>query len=166
MKRKSHIGGGVARGLVTLIALLMSLVVLAGCQEPNAELPQASISVRVADETGARTITPEGNVNISHYIISVHNDAENIHQESGYLTKGSMFTVSNVPAGTWYAKVDAYIDRGESVYVKVASAQSEPKAVASGSSTVFDLVLDTLDEVVSGDVTVTLKMPTALSEAM
>ena len=69
-----------------------------------------------------------------------------------------MFTVSNVPAGTWYAKVDGYINRGES-YVKVASAQSDSKVVTSGATTTFELVLDTLDEVVSGDVTVALVMP-------
>ena len=146
-----------------LVVALMALFV--SCEQNTTEPLASSISVRVADQTGARTITPEGNVNISHYVITVVNEAEDIEQSSGYLTKGSMFTVSNVPAGTWYAKVDAYIDRGSDTYVKVASDQSEPKAVAAGSSTVFDLVLDTLDEVVSGDVTVTLKMPTALSVA-
>lgn len=147
--------------ITVLVVALMALFV--SCEQNTSEPLASSISVRVADQTGARTITPEGNVNISHYVISVHNDAENIHQESGYLAKGAMFTVSNVPAGTWYAKVEAYIDRGSDTYVKVASDQSEPKAVAAGSSTVFDLVLDTLDAVTSGDVTVTLKMPTALS---
>ena len=148
--------------IITVLAFaLMALFV--SCEQNTTEPLASSISVRVTDQTGARTITPEGNVNISHYIITVVNEAEGIEQPSGYLTKGSMFTVSNVPAGTWYAKVDAYIDRGSDTYVKVASDQSEPKAVAAGSSTVFDLVLDTLDEVVSGDVTVTLKMPTALA---
>ena len=154
------------RSIVSLFSFLaIALITLTGCQEPQNSIPGSvdSISVRVMDSTDAKTITPEGNVNISHYVITVVNEAEGISQSSGYLTKGSMFTVSNVPAGTWYAKVDAYIDRGEDTYVKVASDQSEPKTVQAGTSTTFELVLDTLDAVASGDVTVTLKMPAALS---
>ena len=154
------------RSIVSLFSFLaIALIALTGCQEPQNSIPGSvdSISVRVMDSTDAKTITPEGNVNISHYIITVVNEAEGINQSSGYLTKGSMFTVSNVPAGTWYAKVDAYIERGEDTYVKVASDQSEPKTVQAGASTTFELVLDTLDAVASGDVTVTLKMPAALS---
>ena len=154
------------RSIVSLFSFLaIALIALTGCQEPQNSIPGSvdSISVRVMDSTDAKTITPEGNVNISHYVITVVNEAEGINQSSGYLTKGSMFTVSNVPAGTWYAKVDAYIDRGEDNYVKVASDQSEPKTVQAGASTTFELVLDTLDAVASGDVTVTLKMPAALS---
>ena len=153
------------RSIVSLFSFLaIVLIALTGCQEPQNSIPGSvdSISVRVMDSTDAKTITPEGNVNISHYVITVVNEAEGINQSSGYLTKGSMFTVSNVPAGTWYAKVDAYIDRGEDTYVKVASDQSEPKTVQAGTSTTFELVLDTLDAVASGDVTVTLKMPAAL----
>ncbi len=157
------------RSIVSLFSFLaIALIALTGCQEPQNSIPGSvdSISVRVMDSTDAKTITPEGNVNISHYVITVVNEAEGINQSSGYLTKGSMFTVSNVPAGTWYAKVDAYIQRGEEgsyTYVKVASDQSEPKTVQAGASTTFELVLDTLDAVASGNVTVTLKMPTALS---
>ena len=145
--------------------LVMALIALASCSEPHQNVPGSvdMISVRVVENTGAKTITPEGNVNISHYVITVVNEAEGINQSSGYLTKGSMFTVSNVPAGTWYAKVDAYIDRGEDTYVKVASDQSETQNVQAGTSTTFTLTLDTLDEVASGDVSVTLKMPTALA---
>ena len=145
--------------------LVMALIALASCSEPHQNVPGSvdMISVRVVDNTGAKTITPEGNVNISHYVITVVNEAEGINQSSGYLTKGSMFTVSNVPAGTWYAKVDVYIDRGEDTYVKVASDQSETQNVQAGTSTTLTLTLDTLDEVASGDVSVTLKMPTALA---
>lgn len=154
-----------ARVLSVLALLLCALTMFSACQEPQQSIPGSvdSISVRVMDGMDSKTITPEGNVNISHYVITVVNEAEGINQSSGYLTKGSMFTVSNVPAGTWYAKVDAYIDRGEDNYVKVASDQSEPKTVQAGASTTFELVLDTLDAVASGDVTVTLKMPAALS---
>ena len=148
------------RIIMTVVALAMAILVFVGCSEPTNEVPGSvkAINVRVVDATDAKTISPSGNVNISHYVITVNNDPENIHQSSGYLTKGSMFTVSNVPAGTWYAKVDGYINRGES-YVKVASAQSDVKTVTSGATTTFELVLDTLDEVVSGDVTVSLVMP-------
>ena len=151
--------------IVSVVSLLaISLIALASCSEPHQNIPgTASISVRVSDNTYAKTITPEDNVNISHYIITVVNEIEGIEQSSGYLTKGSMFTVSNVPAGIWYAKVDAYIDRGNDTYVKVASAQSEAKTVVAEENITFELILDTLDEVVSGDVTITMKMPVELS---
>ena len=154
------------RSIVSLFSFLaIALIALTGCQEPQNTVPGSvkSISVRVMDSTDSKTITPEGNVNISHYVITVVNEAEGINQSSGYLPKGSIFMVSNVPAGTWYAKVDAYIDRGEGTYVKVASDQSEAKAVAAGTSTTFDLVLDALDAVASGDVRVTLKIPKSLT---
>lgn len=147
------------RIIMPVVALAMAILVFVGCSEPTNEVPGSvkAINVRVVDAMDAKTISPEGNVNISHYVITVVNEAEGINQSSGYLTKGSMFTVSNVPAGTWYAKVDGYINRGS--YVKVASAQSDVKTVTSGATTTFELVLDTLDEVVSGDVTVSLVMP-------
>ena len=154
------------RSIVSLFSFLaIALIALTGCQEPQNSVPGSvdSISVRVMDSTDAKTITPDGNVNISHYVITVVNEAEGINQSSGYLTKGSMFTVSNVPAGEWYAKVDAYIDRGEDNYIKVASDQSEPQAVQAGTSTTFTLVLDTLDAVNSGDVEVILTMPSEFS---
>lgn len=153
-----------AAALFMVVMLIFSMLFVS-CSEPQAEVPgSATLTVTVADNTGARTITPEGNVNVSHYVITVVNEDEKIEQDSGYLTKGSTFVVSNVPAGTWYAKVDAYIDRGEGNYVKVASDQSDPQQVTGGSSVTFALVLDTLDEVASGNVTVMLKMPGALSQ--
>ena len=155
------------RGIPAVIALVMMLgIFFVSCSEPQQNVPGSvdTISVRVVDNMDAKTITPEGNVNISHYVITVVNEAEGINQSSDYLTKGSMFTVSNVPAGEWYATVDAYIDRGSETYVKVASDQSESQSVAAGANTTFTLVLDTLDAVLSGDVTLTLKMPTGVFE--
>ena len=146
--------------ITVLVVALMALFV--SCEQNTTEPLASSISVQVADETGARTITPSGNVNISHYVITIVNEAEGMEQKSDYLPKGSMFTVSNVPAGTWYAKVDAYVQNNGS-YIKITSAQSEPKAVGAGSIATFYVVLETLDEVLSGDVTITLKMPTELA---
>ena len=148
--------------------ILAVLLVFSSCSEPENEIPGSvkSIAVRVVDGTGARTITPDGAVDVTHYMITIHNDAENINQESGYLTKGSMFSVSNVPAGTWYATVDAYIMRGESDYLKVASAQSDAQEVTAGASATLTVNLDKdslLTDVKSGDVTVTLTMPSALA---
>ena len=156
-------------GAGVLIIAIAVLLAFSSCSQAKNEIPGSvkSISVRIEDGTGARTITPEGNVDITHYEITVHNDAENLHQKSGYLTKGSMFSVSNVPAGTWYAVVDAYVYRqgNNPEYVKVASATSEPKAVTEGSSTTLTVLLNSssLLNDLSGSVTVTLKMPSALA---
>ena len=155
------------RSIVSLFSVLaIVLVALAGCTEPD-NTPEAgiakSITVRVADMTDAKTITPSGNVDVSHYKITVKNAAENINQTSDYLEKGASFTVTNVPAGLWTATVDAYVYNGSS-YIKVASASSAETRVTGGEQATLTVTLDTLDDSLSGDITVTLDMPAELDD--
>ena len=159
------------RSIVSLFSFLaIALIALTGCQEPQNSIPGSvdSISVRVMNSTDAKTITPEGNVNISHYVITVINEAEGINQSSGYLAKGETYTVSGVPAGLWTATADAYIKNGntgtDADYIKVASATSAETRVGSGEKAILTVTLDKLDDSLSGDITVILDMPAELND--
>ena len=153
--------------MLTILSIVLGVMLLASCQEANNN-PEAgtakSITVRIADMTGAKTITPSGNVDVSHYKITVKNTAEDINKTSEYLAKGEAFTVSNVPAGLWTATVDAYVLNSDSNYVKVASATSAPTRVEGNDEATLTVTLDELDDSVSGDVTVTLDMPAELDD--
>lgn len=80
------------RTLVSLLSLLaIALVTLASCSEPNNNPDGStakSISVKVVDAMNAKTISPSGNVDVSHYEITVDNTAEDVHVTSDYLAKG------------------------------------------------------------------------------
>ena len=152
-----------------LVAALLCVIPLASCSEPDQSVPgSADITVRVTDNTNAKTITPSGNVDVSHYKITVKNEAEGINTTSGWLEKGESFTVTNVPAGLWTATVDAYVKNGstgtDADYVKVATASSSETRVVADTQAVLTVTLSTLDDSLSGDVTVTLDMPAELDD--
>lgn len=153
--------------MLTILSIVLGVMLLASCQEANNN-PEAgtvkSITVRVADMTGAKTITPSGEVDVTHYKITVKNTAEDINKTSDYLAKGEAFMVKNVPAGLWTATVDAYVLNSGSNYVKVASATSAETRVEGGEEATLTVTLDELDDSVSGDVTVTLNMPSELDD--
>ena len=120
------------RTLVSLLSLLaIALVTLASCSEPdNAPGNAASVSVRVVDAMNAKTLSPTGNVDVSPSKIYIQNEAENITYvstgaASDYLEKEDAYTVTNVPAGMWKAKVEAYVKNENSSdgYILVATAE-------------------------------------------
>ena len=160
------------RTLVSLLSLLaIALVTLASCSEPNNNPDGStakSISVKVVDAMNAKTISPTGNVDVSHYKIYIQNEAEGITYvsagaSSDYLAKNESFTVSNVPSGIWKAKVEAYVKNNDS-YILVGSAESDEKRVEVGEEATLLVTLDTLDDSLSGDITVVLDMPAELDD--
>ena len=161
------------RTLVSLLSLLaIALVTLASCSEPdNAPGNAASVSVRVVDAMNAKTISPTGNVDVSHYKIYIQNEAENITYvstgaASDYLEKEDAYTVTNVPAGMWKAKVEAYVKNENSSdgYILVATAESDETRVNAGDSATITVTLDKLNDELSGDVTIDLVMPAELDD--
>ena len=114
----------------------------------------------------SKTITPEGNVDVSHYNVTVINDDEGLEESSGYIGKGEVFTVKEVPAGFWKAKVDAYVLNDGAVdddgYILVASAESEVALVEAGKKATITVILEELLDSLSGDVEVTLLMPSVM----
>lgn len=148
-----------------ILLALACLIAATACSQPEQQVPGNvdMLIVKVIDDTQVKTIGPQGNADITHYVITVINEAEDIRQQSGYLAKGAQFVVSNVPAGEWYAIVDAYVSRDDGSYVKVAGATSAKTLVNAGQKTVLEVVLDSLDQVLSGDVSLTLRMPALLA---
>ena len=162
--RKTH------RIIFTAIVSIMLLCMMA-CQDGSANLTGTakSITVVVLDRMASKAITPSGEaVDITHYKITVTNEAEGINETSTWLAKGESFTVSNVPAGMWKATVDAYVKNGsagtDDDYIKVATATSAETRVEADQSATLTVTLDTLIDALSGDITVTLDMPAELDD--
>ena len=145
------------------IILVLAVLLGAACSPENQSISgTASISVTVEDNT-AKTISPDGNVDITHYVITAINEAEGISEESEMLSRGESFTVTNVPAGIWKAEVDAYIQRGTE-YVYVATAASEETRVPADSTVTIPVSLEELLDEASGDITLTIMMPAELDD--
>ena len=152
------------------MALLLVASVFTSCESPSSGAISGTakaITVVVSDAM-PKAITPAGEVNVSHYKISVDNEAEGIHEVSAWLEKGESYTVSNVPAGMWTATVDAYVKNGtagtDDGYIHVATATSAETRVEAEESAVLTVTLDTLLDELSGDITVTLDMPAELDD--
>lgn len=145
-----------------LLLIAISLIIWASCSPDAGDMAgTASITVSVLDST-SKTVAPEGNTDITHYLISLHNDAEDIHADSGYIPKGDAFSVSGVPAGEWYASAGAYVSRADGSYLLVASARTDTKRVYGNQDASFSIVLDSILDELSGDVSLSLVMPPEL----
>ena len=98
--------------LLIIASLVAILAAFTSCQDASAEHFEGnakSITVVVA-ERSSKVITAAGSSgDISHYKVTVENKAENYTRESDYLLKGSVYNVTNVPAGIWTATVEAYV---------------------------------------------------------
>lgn len=147
---------------VSIITLVIAAVlIVTGCSQDIGTPATASLSVQVSDASDAKTISPSGNVNISHYDITVMN-SEGRKYSSGLITKGSVFVVSGVETGLWKASVSAYAQNagGQNGYVLVAQKESDSYVeVKAGEEAVINITLDTLVDAPSGDVTVTMMLP-------
>ena len=158
------------RRIIPITMLIAMLALLFACENPSAETFEGnakSIMV-VVSEKSSKAITPSGETDITHYRIRVENKAEEYVRESGYLSAGSSFNVTNVPAGMWTATVDAYVKNGtagtDDDYIHVATATSAETRVDAEETAVLTVTLDTLLDTLSGDITVTLDMPAELDD--
>ena len=146
----------------SVFTVLCAILLLFASCEQNSDVPRAaSVTVQVTDNTNAKTISPSGNVNISHYVITISNQNTGESVSSGYLEKGQAFTVVNVTVGAWTAKVDAYIqnEKASGGYVRVASATSNPVYVPEKGRATLTVTLDSILDALSGDVTITAMLP-------
>ena len=157
-------GNRLGSGVVLLLIGLLAAVGLASCQEPQNSMTgnTGTISVRVIDGMDAKTISPSGDVDVSKYVITLHNEEKGTSASSGYIDKNERFSVTGVPAGTWYAVVGAYVEREEGRYRMIAEAKSDPQLVLSGQDVEFNITLDKLLDELSGDVELELLMPPEL----
>ena len=59
---------------ISVFTVLCSVLLLFASCEQNSDVPRAaSVTVQVTDNTNAKTISPAGNVNVSHYVITISN---------------------------------------------------------------------------------------------
>ena len=149
-------------GILAVVAVLLAVLTFFTACEQNSTAPLArSLTVMVKDISDAKTISPAGNVNVSHYIITVSNQDTGDSVSSGYLAKGQAFTVMNIAVGTWTAKVDAYVQNeyASGGYVHIATATSDPVRVSVDSEAKITVTLDEILVSQSDDVAVTLMLP-------
>ncbi len=166
-----------------IAVLLIALIAMTGCDPAvdNTAGGTGTLSVSWEDNTEAKLIGPQNeagvnNVDVSHYRITVSN-ANGSSETSDYLPKGDkQFTIKGLVEGSWNVKVEAYVetttdentntipasDTGTYNLVKVAEGNSDTIVKANETNSVT-VTINTLDEVDSGAVTVTLKMPKDLS---
>ena len=144
------------------LVLLAMVLLLAGCEQEN-EPPVGSLTVTVQDASDSKTVGPEGNADISAYVITLSDGMMEV--QSDLLEKGEAYTATNIPVGMWTAKVDGYVENeaAEGGRVLVASSTSDPVRVSAGGESTISVVLKGLVEAVSGDVTVTLQLPTSFT---
>ena len=150
--------------LRSVLALALALLLIS-CNDKQQDVPgSVSLTVSVSNAMGSKTISPEGQVDISHYRIIVQNTDQNVSFESDYIPKGTVYSVSNVPAGEWIATAEAYVERSSGEYLHVATAKSAPKTVEPGSETTINVVInaDSLLDLPSGKVSINIQLPSAL----
>lgn len=143
-----------------LVAMLAFAMLFVACDQ-NSVAPMAKSLTVMVSEQNAKTISPSGNVNISHYVITVSNQDTGDSVNSGYLKKGQTFSVMNIAVGTWVAKVDAYVQNeyASGGYVHVATAMSDPVRVDVDSEAKITVTLDEILAAPSDDVSIALMLP-------
>ena len=117
--------------LLIIASLAAILAVFTSCQDGSAEHFEGtakSITVVVTERSSKVITAPGSSGDISHYKVTVENKAENYTRESDYLSKGSVYNVTNVPAGIWTATVEAYVH---------FESDEVPFLVSSGTETAY-----------------------------
>lgn len=155
--------------LSVLIICIILMIFPACSQSPDIQAGSASFTIRISDAV-SKTISPDIDTDVSHYRLSVLNDAEgeSAISSSFILPKGkSSFEVRNIPGGyTYQAKAEALIDpHGDGSYIVIAEGQSSPMLI-TGDGAVMDIELDSLsrgDGYESGFVRIQAVLPDGFS---
>ena len=147
-----------------VMAFLAFACLLASCDVGGVEAGTGTIRVRMADPSGAKTIAPEGNVDVTDYRVRLENVDSGDWIESGYVAKDSGFDVFDAGVGHWVAHVEAYAanDGAEGGYVLVGLGESEPVPVYGGDDVQIHVSIDDIVDTLSGDVSIRLMMPSGL----
>lgn len=155
--------------LSVLIICIILMIFPACSQSPDIQAGSASFTIRISDAV-SKTISSDMDTDVSHYRLSVSNDAEGESAVSSSFIlpreKGS-FEVRNIPGGyTYQAKAEALIDpHGNGSYIVIAEGQSSPMFI-TGDGAVMDIELDSLsrgDGYESGFVRIQAVLPDGFS---
>lgn len=146
------------------LLLLMVLSVL-GCQGPDAGTGTGTIRVAIQDTFSPKTVSPEGNTDISHYTITLENIDSGETIKAEYIRKSDAgYTAEDVRVGRWKAIVEVFAENiaADGGYARIAEAESEPVALFGGEDAVITVTLDSILDLPSGSVAIELLMPPGL----
>ena len=148
------------RKIGTVVAVMLVLVafLFASCEQES-PAPTGSVSIRAVDPMDSKTVTPAGDVDVSHYVFSLWDEKGRNEYSSGYVRSDGEFVASDLVAGRWYVSGEAYVFREAEGYVKVAESEPVEVSVRTGQTANVTIVFDSLIAEVSGDITVTLMLP-------
>ena len=149
---------GMKIGTVAAVMLVLVAFLFASCEQES-PAPTGSVSIRAVDPMDSKTVTPAGDVDVSHYVFSLWDEKGRNEYSSGYVRSDGEFVASDLVAGRWYVSGEAYVFREAEGYVKVAESEPVEVSVRTGQTANVTIVFDSLIAEVSGDITVTLMLP-------
>jgi hypothetical protein len=119
--RKNMKTKNVKKSVAVLVSILVTLVALAGCSLPMANLSAKDSTAQLvvtAGNANARTVMPSDMI-VDHYTLDgIMSDGTTFDQQTS--TDGT-FTVSGIAVGDWTLTVVGYADDGSSLYTGTAS---------------------------------------------
>lgn len=161
MKGKSII----RRAGISILAVIgAAAILLTSCSNEPKTSATGSISVSVALPGEAKTITPDGAVDISHYLITVSNTSDGFDFTSGYIMPDSAYSLGEIPTGSYEVSVEAYIERVAGSYMLVASGESGAFELGPDERKDVTVTLDSFIEEPSGDVSISVILPDGLAD--
>lgn len=150
--------------LATALVLGAVLALVSGCAEADAGRGTGTVRVAVSSGLDSKTIAPGGNIDVTHYVITLTNEDSGEVIRSGYMEKDDEFIARDVRVGHWSAKAEAFVENedAEGGYARMAEGVSDPVALYGGQNVVIPVVIESVLPLPSGTVSVELLMPFGL----
>lgn len=145
---------------LSCFALIFTLLCFVSCDMEQNVSKTGIVKIALIDLKDSKTVSPEGDVNISHYVIDLYNKAKDLHISSGLLEKNKNYLIANVDPGFWSVSVHAYVINEEQ-QILIASGSSSEKEVVLGETTEYVVSLELLKQELSGNINLDLLFPSS-----
>ena len=96
--------------LAAALVLGAVLALVSGCAEADAGRGTGTVRVAVSSGLDSKTIAPGGNIDVTHYVITLTNEDSGEVIRSGYMEKDDEFIARDVRVGHWSAKAEAFVE--------------------------------------------------------
>lgn len=145
--------------------LICITIVIAACT-PESNVPAAGInSILIRIDDGQKLIRPEGADGVTHYRYQVDNEVTSV--DSGFIPKtgNDSFFISDVQKGEFTITAGAYIQQEtpEGTDYVLLSEKTVTEILKEGESKVVSIVFDTISEELSGNISIKVMLPEALT---
>lgn len=152
------------RHFIAVLMAVLAISLLAGCTQAQEE-PVGTLSVTVSSMEDAKTITPTGHNEITHYRLEVVNTGWSDRYESDYMDiKAGTYVIEGLPYGSYYVWARGYtLKDGE--YIQIASGRSDAVNVRSTGTTHLHILLDELFPVSPDEVDLSFAVPEGSGKA-